>query len=402
MTIRRLIPLLLALALPLHAELVPEGPDFRIDEGNDREPVFVDISMAPDSSFLVVWTYKQEYSSFNCDQGLIYARGFRKGGVPLQAHPFYVADTRSACIESLRIGPPRAGRRPIVWTEAAGKNGSKTLVLASIGPSGTANRLREIPRTAAAEVAIPLRSGRFLVLSQGSNRGGTELRGRRYDTQGRPLGRAFVIYRARGEYRAMDAEETAGSDIAVTWVFIPSSGSTLLLAQVVHAGGTVSRGPSQVSPYAPIDLVPRVASNGTGRFAIAWSAFTMTNGSVEYLLRARRFEANGRARGGVLDLNPPTPVTFRLITDVAMGDAGQFMPVWTISDDGVPDDIGGELVEPDGTPGDPREPLTEWPDGQQRFPAVATDGHDFWVPAWIGDGMEGTGLYARLFREFPE
>jgi hypothetical protein len=404
MKIPRLTTLLLTactLALPLHADLVPEGPDFRIDEGDDRKPVFVDISMAPDSSFFVVWTYEQEYSSLSCDQGLIYARSFRKGGVPLQAHPFYVADTRLTCIESLRIGPPRAGRRPIVWTEAAGRNGNKTLVLASIGPSGTANRLREIPRTAAAEVAIPLRSGRFLVLSQSSNSRRTELRGRRYDAQGGPLGRQFVIYQGRGEYLAMDAEETAGSDIAVTWLFAPPSGQPVLLAQVFHAGGTASRGPSLVKSGVPTDLQPRVASNGTGRFAVLWSAFTPENNAVRYALRARLFAGNGKARSGVLDLDPPAPEDFRILGDVAMGDAGQLMPVWTLYDEGgIAQDVGGELVAPDDSSLDPEEPLGEWPDGQQRSPAVATDGHDFWVPVWTGDGIEGKGIYGRLFREF--
>ena len=78
------------------------------------------------------------------------------------------------------------------------------------------------------------------------------------------------------------------------------------------------------------------------------------------------------------------------------------MPIWSLSDDRIPDDLGGEMVEADGTPRDPQEPLSEWADGEQRLAAVSTDGHDFWIAAWTGEGMEGPGIYVRLFRDWPE
>jgi hypothetical protein len=392
---RLLILLALLLSLPLQAQLVPAGPELRVDTGDNRNPIHVDISIAPDGSYLVVWAYYQNYNSFNCDPGAIYGRHFDREGRPV-APPFVVARLAGSCVEDLRLGPLVNGRRLLVWKNAYGKLVySPDLLVASIDSSGRAKRLKRRFSTQTTAGVIPLRSGNLLAVYNKPWSKETTIRGQRFDATGQPLGQPFLIARDRGELSGVDAVETLGSDLAVTWT---SSGEqqAVLLARVMHADGKSGSGVFQVNgePGAEFGR-PGIESEASGGFVITWNG---GNG-----VRARLYQPNGTPRSPELNLTPEPDIYYNL-EDAALG-GGEVLAVWSTprnAPDHLPaDDIGASLLETGGQQIDFAEPLSEETEGLQRRTAVSTDRKGLWAVAWAGDGPEGRGIYTRLFTSRP-
>lgn len=413
MKLRFLLLLAVLLAVPLQAQLVPAGSDVRVDAGEDRQEGEVAVSMASDGSYLVAWTYRQTGNTWSCSgPAWIYGRSFDRTGQPLQAQPFIVSDAREACIESLRIGDLVDGRRLAVWTETYGELGAERIVLASIGPTGRARRVREIPKVkarAAGDTAVPLRSGRFLVVDHVLKDRRNELRGRRFSAAGKPLGSSFVIARASGTFispfYSVDAAETAGGGLAVAWSLLAPGGPDrpLVFGAALSADGRLKQPVQQLSGPEYELRGPRVASDASGRFVIVWSSIVPGGTVLHPAIWARLFEANGTPRSDLLNLTPDdSPDRYRFLEALAMDAGGEFVPVWALfSDTYSPEDVGAELVDADGTPLDRQEPLAGEPAGTQVHSDISTDRHGLWVVAWNGDGPEGAGVYVRLFREVP-
>jgi hypothetical protein len=402
-----LILLTLLAAVPAGAQLLPVGPEVRVDTGAGRDSDNVAVSMAPDGSSLVAWVYLQNSSSFECvEPGLIYGRSFDRAGSPLQARPFIVADAKTACVDSLRFGDLVNGRRLVTWREVGGELGGQQIVLAAMGSSGRAKRLREIStvfQRNPGDAAFPLRSGRFLVIDNFLKDKQNELRGRMFSAAGKPLGSAFVIARARGTFispfRSVDAVETATGDLALAWRYLtPGAERPLVYGAVLNAEGRHKHAVVQLTGPEMELRGPRVASDAQGRFAIVWSSWVDLQTGAKPNVWARLFERNGAPRSAVLNLTPAdSPNRHRFLHGLAMGAEGEFVPVWTISDQFGFEDVGAELVNAEGQPVDDEEPLADDSGGRQEQSAISTDGRGLWVTAWTGDGPEGKGIYARLF-----
>jgi len=398
---RLLIFLALLLSLPLQAQLLPAGPQLRVDTGDDRNPIHVDVSMAPDGSYLVVWAYYQDYFSFDCSPGTIYGRRFDREGRPV-APRFVVASLPHSCIENLRLGPLVNGRRLLVWRNVYGKLVyTPDLLVASIS-SDRATRLKMRFSERSTGALIPLRSGHLLALyHQPFSR--TDLRGQRFDVTGRPLGQPFLIARnVRSEFLEVDAVETVGSDLAVTWVASdPDSARSVLFAQTLH--GNARRDIFQVSEVEFEFSRPRIESEASGGFAITWSASDLDEPGPK--VRARLYQPNGTPRSPELVLTPE-PGSYHILQDAALG-GSELMAVWSVplqhsAQDSLPaDDIGASLMKMDGQQIDIEEPLSEETEGLQRRTGVSTGGKGLWAVAWAGDGPEGTGIYTRLFTSQP-
>ncbi len=393
---RLLLLLALLLSLPLQAQLVPAGPELRVDTGNARNPIHVDVSMAPDGSYLVVWAYYQNYNSFNCDPGAIYGRHFDREGRPI-APPFVVARLAGSCVEDLRLGPLVNGRRLLVWKNAYGKLVySPDLLVASIDSSGRAKRLKRRFSTQTTAAVIPLRSGKLLAVYNKPWSKETTVRGQRFDATGQPLGQPFLIARDRGELSGVDAVETLGSDLAVTWTSYDSRGEQLsvLLARVMHADGRSGSGVFQVNGE-PGSEFSRIESEASGGFAITWSSGAR--------VRAKLYQPDGTPRSPELNLTPE-PDSYYNLEDAALG-GGEILAVWSTprdAQDHLPaDDIGASLLETSAQHVDIEEPLSEETEGLQRRTAVSTDQKGLWAVAWVGDGPEGRGIYTRLFTSRP-
>ncbi|HEX5714786.1 MAG TPA: hypothetical protein VF179_01425 [Thermoanaerobaculia bacterium] len=396
MKIRSLFLLALLLSIPLQAQLVPAGSELRVDTGDDRNPIHVDVSMAPDGSYLVVWAYYQDYFSFNCSPGAIYGRHFDREGRPA-APPFVVARLAGSCVEDLRLGPLVNGRRLLVWRNAYGKLVySPDLRVASIDSSGRATRVKRTFSTDNTAAVIPLRSGNLLAVYNKPWSKETTVRAERFDALGRPMGKPFLIARDPGEIYGVDAAETLGSDLAVTWIsYDGATSSSALLARTLRANGNPTRGIFQVNGELVSDSShPRIESEASGGFAITWSSGAR--------VRAKLYQPDGTPRSPELNLTPEG--SYHNLEDAALGE-GEVLAVWSTpreAQDHLPaDDIGASLLETSAQHLDIKEPLSEETEGLQRRSGVSTDGKGLWAVAWAGDGSEGRGIYTRLFTSQP-
>lgn len=401
MKLRFLLLLTLLLSLPLQAQLVPAGPELRVDTGDGRNPIHVDVSMAPDGSYLVVWAYYQDYSSWSCDPGAIYGRRFDREGRPV-APPFVVARLTGSCVEDLRLGPLVDGRRLLVWKNAYGKYHTPDLLVASIS-SDRVKRLKRKFSAASTAAVIPLRSGNLLAAYHTPYARQSDLRGQRFDAAGRAMGQPFVIARDPGEIYGVDAAETLGSDLAVAWIsYDGDTGRAALLARTLRANGNPTRGIFQVNGEPGFEFSrPRIESEAAGGFAITWSSGDLESTEPGPRVRAKLYQPNGTPRSPELNL---TQGGYRILEDAALG-ADELMAVWSVplsGQDHLPaDDIGASLLETDGQFVDLEEPLSGETGGLQRRTGVSTDGKGLWAVAWAGDGPEGRGIYTRLFTSQP-
>lgn len=394
-------PFLLALLVtaPLQAQLVPLGPESRVDSGKGRKPAYLDVAMEPDGSYFVVWAYSQEYASFGCTSGAIQARRFDREGRPL-SKPFAAVRLANSCVEGLRVGPLVDGQRLLVWQNASGKYGPKEWLVSTLGSDGRAKRRKAFGIYYTS--VIPLRSGRFLFVDGTPQDTKTELRGRTFSASGRPLGSAFPVAGdiGMGSFYIVGAAETSGGDLVVSWLQAgPGSERPDTYAQILHADGSRVGDAFLVAPYGDGVDNMRLAADVSGGFAFAWSAKTIVNNEVVPLVRARTYDADGMPRSPVVELARSTWDHPRSVADIAMNADGMFVPVWDFLTDWRADDVGAALVDGDGHLLGEEEPLADAPAGLQGHAAVATDGKGLWVTAWTGEGPQGTGVYVRLFRE---
>lgn len=393
-----LLPALL-LSLPLQAQLSPLTPQHRVDSGRDREAESMAVSMAPDGSHTVIWTYWQSEGSLGCAPTAMYARRFDREGRPL-GPPFAAVRSEGLCFGKLKIGPTVEGRQLVTWIEWYGKYGPTDYLVGTLEPSGRIRRLRRFSEGTTVS-AVPLRSGGFLLLSRKAKGDRRELRGRRFDATGRPLGRGFTILSSGQGIWMADAVETAGNGLAVTWVeYDPATERYAIRARALRADSRPLSGILKISDGQDELRRPHIASDESGRFAILWNAIEPQVSRLHPIILGRFFEADGTVRTSALNLTP-TLDKVRYLQDAAMGAEGELVPVWgMVSDDA---DNGAALVSADGQTIDLIEPLTDRPEGYQMSSAVATDGHGRWVVAWtwLGVGGEGPGIYTRLFTSQP-
>jgi hypothetical protein len=393
-----LLPALL-LSLPLQAQLSPVTPQQRVDSGRDREAESVAVAMAPDGSHTVIWTYWQSEGSSSCEATAMYARRFDGEGRPL-GPPVAAVRSERLCIGGLKIGPPVQGRQLVAWVEWYGKYGPTDYLVGTLEPSGRVRRLRRFDG-ANVVALVPLRSGGFLLVNRQAKGDRRELQGRRFDAAGRPLGRGFTILSGGKVIWWVDAVDTAGGGLAITWVEYDSATERYAMrARALRADGRPLSGVLAIGEDQIEMQAPRIASDGSGRFAILWSAVDPEVSRFVTVVQGRFYEADGMARTPVLTLTPASD-WFRYVQDVAMGDEGELVPVWRLQADTY--DNGASLVDADGHTIDLIEPLTDRPEGYQMDSAVATDGHGRWVVAWtwLGEGGEGPGIYTRLFTSQP-
>jgi hypothetical protein len=182
----------------------------------------------------------------------------------------------------------------------------------------------------------------------------------------------------------------ADGDCVVAWQSLNQDGSDLgVYARRFDATGAPRGGEFRVNVGTEFNQHnPSVAMAANGDFIIAWES-NQTTGSGRGIY-ARRYDANGVARGGEFRVNATNSPRFH--ASVAATATGDFMIAWTdtlgvfarrYSAAGVP--LSGEIPVPSVT-------------GQHNYPSIAADADGDFVVAWIGDmGDPGYGIYARRF-----
>jgi len=223
--------------------------------------------------------------------------------------------------------------------------------------------------------------GNFVVAWMGRDgrRGTVGIFARRYSATGRSLGAPFrVNTTAMAPAIASDAQ----GNFVVAWQSYGEDGSGFgIYIQRFGADGLPRGSELRVNQTLTGDqLRPAIASDALGNFVVSWHSRSPGEASVD--VYARRFAADGSARGGEFRVNSQlagTQTGARISSDAA----GNVVIVWTSA--------GGSSTTPgvyaqryaaDGTPAGLEFQVNSRTDGEDMRPAVSSDARGGFVVSW--------------------
>jgi len=334
----------------------PEGPEFIVSSyqtGNQSDP---DVAMDRRGNFVVVWTGQGADDTIG-----IFARRFDLFGRP-QGDQFRVNQYRLSIQDEPAVAMDENGDFVITWTGYGQPDEDRAIYArrydAFAHPQGDEFRVNTTTAHGQQDSDVAMNDdGDFVVVweSWGQDGGGWGVIGRRYNSDGQPLGGEFQL----NTYTTDDQED------------------------------------------------PQVSMDADGNFVAAWTSF-LQDGS-KYGIYARLYDSDG---------NPRTAQEFRVNEEtqysqrqpaVGMDKNGNFAVAWTTydqDDEEFRDDgIYARMYLADGSDyldDDTGLPLGEFrvnatTIGNQVTPAVArnTDNGDYAV-VWAGPGPDGTDIFSRL------
>ncbi len=313
------------LASPLSAQL-PFGPEQQVNSYTSSLQEQPDVAVAPDGSFLVVWT---SWGSNGPDPGIgIQARRFGNGGGPL-------------------------------------------------GGQFVVNQQTEYNQTAPEVASGP--GGTFLVtwttyLGGGPHSSSFETRARRLAANGSPMGAEFVVAEG-GNYTGSPRMATGadGSFVVVWQTGDDLVGRRFSVDDELLGTFTISR----PGPGAPS---PSIGENGA--FVVAWSEFVDWKAEI----RAQRFDADGEPQGAPIEVTGPSSAGEASEVFVVHNAQNRFLVAWTATESSGTDhwdqSIQSKTFDEMGTPLGPQLQVNVVTAGAQYSPRAATAPDGSFVVAW--------------------
>ena len=259
--------------------------------------------------------------------------------------------------------------------------------------------------------------GEFVVVwesqgSPGSDTDGDSVQAQRFDAGGQPAAGQFQV----NDYttsiqQSPDVAFLAGGAFVVVWDSLGSNGTDSdflsVQARLFDSDGTPRGGQFQVNTYTTsTQSMPRVAGGPSGNFVVVWSSEGSPGSDTSnFSVQARLYDASGTPLDDQFQVNTYTTLSQRT-GDVAMGDAGTFVVVWSsFGSDGS--DQSGNSVQArrfaaDGAARGPQFQVNGYTTGSQQYPAVACDSDCNFVVSWSSQGSfgsdpTGTSVQARRY-----
>ncbi|GMU64521.1 MAG: hypothetical protein AMXMBFR36_07950 [Acidobacteriota bacterium] len=264
----------------LDAALVPLGSQFVVNEGGPGEYLSGGrVASQPGGEFVVVW---EDYGGW--------ARAFDDAGAPLG--PSFVIPGSTGQSSYPSIAPLPAGEFLVAWREVPGP-------------------------------------------------GGTQLRARRYDSEGDPVGDDISI--AEGSEAPSDvrvATHSSGSFVAAwrSW----AGGEEHVRARRFAADGSSLGNPFQVdSGNADSRYVDGVAIESDGAFVVTWSEISYDD-NLSWEVSVRRYAADGIALGAPFRLNSYT-TSSQDGAELAVLESGDLLVTWSSFGSTGDDDLGSSV-----------------------------------------------------------
>lgn len=378
-----LLPLmLLPLAAPSAAQLVPMGPEFRVDEGvgHRRCPA---VAGRGDRGFTVVWGTEQP----------LHARSYNGAGAPLGG----VIDVAAGRLGRHQVNDVTIENRPgqgdlVLWTSSETIRNrfriENRVVFPALGPASSVQPPRYINSVS------PRRTGGFI----GTWHGRRGWLASALDSSGRLVGQPVrVSSRPAFGFRAL-AHAVDGS-FAMVWAD--------------DAGVRLRRFGADLRPLgAEVEAVPPrrdlsrilLAGGPDGRAAVAWSETDHSDGSLDTYVRF--FRPDGTPESGQLLVSTGLLATgVSLLETLAMNSQGRALLVWTgfpAGGSSIPERVSVQLWSPAGAASEVMDLASE-PIEASAFPFFCVDaaaaGRAF-VVAWLADDAPGSAtkaIYARRF-----
>jgi hypothetical protein len=215
---------------------------------------------------------------------------------------------------------------------------------------------------------------------------GAGIVGQRYDGDGAAQGGEFLVSTYTPIWLGAPSVASAadGSFVAAWWGSSGFPPSAMIRARRYDSQGAPRGNDFRVSFSGGYDFLPRIASDASGAFVIAWTSQYLYGGNRGVF--GRRYNSAGNAQGLEFQINSYTPA---LGGSVAYDTHGNFVVVWSNAQTGW--DVLGRRYASDGTTQGNEFRINTFTTGDQSGPSVATMDVDKFVVAWSSGGQDGSG-----------
>jgi hypothetical protein len=225
--------------------------------------------------------------------------------------------------------------------------------------------------------------------------------GQRFDALGNTVGGEFQVntFTSSRQYSPSVEMDPSGGFV-VAWSSFGSDGQHWSVsAQRYNAAGVPQGGEFVVNTYTTYaQSAPSVATDGSGRFVIAWTGVNNQDGDSGGVF-GQRYDASGVRAGGEFRINTYT-TGFQGDVAVDADTAGNFVVVWTsYGQDGDQAGVFGQRYDAAGTPLGGEFQVNTYTTSYQSASVVAWNGQDEFVVTWTDMSQEGSaqGIFARRF-----
>jgi hypothetical protein len=225
--------------------------------------------------------------------------------------------------------------------------------------------------------------------SPGTDTDSISVQGRRYDSNGAPVGGQFQVNTyTTGRQEGAVVSPDGGGGFVVVWESAENNYSAQ--AQRYDAVGPVG-GQFQVNTVtAGSELNADVTSAGGGFVVTWWGGGTGTDTDFYGSIQAQRFDGSGAPVDAQFQVNASTTGA-QYDPAVAANGAGEFMIAWV--DDPyvqVNRDVRARGFDDTGTAAGPDLAVNTYTSSLQHYPTVGPDGAGGFVVIWESDGDNGT------------
>jgi hypothetical protein len=287
---------------------------------------------------------------------------------------------------------------PVVLLAALGLAARPSWSQVRIGPEFRVNThttfWQERPRVAAGA------DGTFTVVWQGDGPGDSfGVFARRYDASGAALGSDFRVnaYTTGFQRFASVASDVTGRLVVAWRSDTPDLSDYEIIARQYDASG-VGGSEFKVNSYTPgRQSLPSAALAGNGAFVVAWTSYTLQDGSGSAVV-GQRYDASGAPQFGEFRINSYTP-GYQFGARVASDSTGNFVVVWMGQYLGGNErGVFGQRYDASGTPQGGEFQVNAPGSPYNADAAVASDAVGNFIVAWTSRGNSGVnGILARRY-----
>ena len=253
--------------------------------------------------------------------------------------------------------------------------------------------------------------GNFIVVWRGASSGGTDpeqsIQGQRYASDGSTVSRNFQINTYTTSAQAFpDIAFGDDGDFIVVWASYGSGGDdsdgfSIQGRRFASNGAPVGEDfqINSLTLFHQID--PAVAFGDDDDFVVVWRGWADGSyGSIQ----GQRFASDGSFVGGEFQVNTYTTYT-QWSPEVAVRPGGDFLVVWTSEGSNGPDTSSGSIqlqyYAADGSPVGGETLVNTVTGGGQSWPSIALDPDGDFVIAWGSQTSAGTDQYLGSIQKTP-
>jgi len=379
----------------------PDGPEFQVNTHTAYSQQPEGLAAGDAGDLVVVWaSWGQDGSGYG-----VFGRRYDPAGIPVGGE-FQVNTDTPFSQRNAAVSIAAAGGFVVVWEDHRSEDGTFSQVRGQLydpqgDPLGAEFQASTSTTTYHRSPAVSTAAGgNFVVVwseKDGPPGAYDGVFGRRFDSDGNPLGAAFQVstYTTSSQRTGAVGEAVAVDGVGrfvVVWMSYGQDGSGFgVFGRRYDAAGSPLGGEFQVNTYSTGSQIdPSVATDLAGNFTVAWSSYQ--DGS-SYGIFGRRYDAEGEPLGNEFQVNEYT-TGGQKTPSIASDGGGDFVIAWTNygMQDGSSWGVFGRLYDSMGDPLGGEFQVNSYTTGGQAFPSVAMagSGSSFSV-VWASDGQDGSG-----------